>query len=101
MDKGRGETDMARTAIVTGGTRGIGEAICLALKAEGVNVAANYGGDDAKAKAFTERTGIPAFKWNVADHQACLDGVAAVEAALGPVDIVVNNAGITRDGTLM
>jgi acetoacetyl-CoA reductase len=92
---------MARVAIVTGGTRGIGEAICLALKAQGISVAANYGGDDAKAKAFTERTGIPAFKWNVADHQECLDGVAAVEAALGPVDIVVNNAGITRDGTLM
>ena len=92
---------MARVAIVTGGTRGIGEAICLALKEQGVTVAANYGGDDAKAKAFTERTGIAAFKWNVADHQACLDGVAAVEAALGPVDIVVNNAGITRDGTLM
>ena len=92
---------MARVAIVTGGTRGIGEAICLALKAEGVSVAANYGGDDAKAKAFTDRTGIPAFKWNVADHQECLDGVAAVEAALGPVDIVVNNAGITRDGTLL
>jgi acetoacetyl-CoA reductase len=92
---------MARVAIVTGGTRGIGEAICLALKAQGISVAANYGGDDAKAKAFTDRTGIPAFKWNVADHQECLDGVAAVEAALGPVDIVVNNAGITRDGTLL
>jgi acetoacetyl-CoA reductase len=92
---------MARVAIVTGGTRGIGEAICLALKEMGVSVAANYGGDDAKAREFTERTGIPSFKWNVADHQECLDGVAAVEAALGPVDIIVNNAGITRDGTLM
>jgi acetoacetyl-CoA reductase len=92
---------MARVAIVTGGTRGIGEAICLMLKSQGISVAANYGGDDAKAREFTERTGIPAFKWNVADHQECLDGVAAVEAALGPVDIVVNNAGITRDGTLM
>jgi acetoacetyl-CoA reductase len=92
---------MARVAIVTGGTRGIGEAICLALHEHGVTVAANYGGDDAKAKTFTDRTGIPAFKWNVADHQECLDGVAAVEAALGPVDIVVNNAGITRDGTLL
>ena len=92
---------MARVAIVTGGTRGIGEAICLMLKAQGVAVAANYGGDDTKAREFTERTGIPSFKWNVADHQECLDGVAAVEVALGPVDIVVNNAGITRDGTLM
>ena len=92
---------MARVAIVTGGTRGIGEACSLALRDMGITVAANYGGDDAKAAAFTASTGIKAFKWNVADHQACLDGVAAVEAALGPVDIVVNNAGITRDGTLM
>jgi len=92
---------MARVAIVTGGTRGIGEAISLALQDMGVTVAANYGGDDAKAKAFTDRTGIAAFKWDVGDHQACLDGVAAVEAAIGPVDIVVNNAGITRDGTLL
>ncbi|MFZ4110152.1 MAG: SDR family NAD(P)-dependent oxidoreductase, partial [Polymorphobacter sp.] len=85
---------MARVAIVTGGTRGIGEAICLMLKTQGIAVAANYGGDSAKAREFTERTGIPAFKWNVAEHQECLDGVAAVEAALGAVDIVVNNAGI-------
>lgn len=92
---------MARVAIVTGGTRGIGEAISLALKDAGMTVAANYGGDDAKAKAFTERTGIAAYKWNVGDHQACLDGVKQVEADLGPVDVVVNNAGITRDGTLM
>ena len=97
----RGDVDMARVAIVTGGTRGIGEAICLKLKTQGIAVAANYGGDGAKAREFTERTGIPAFKWNVAEHQECLDGVAAVEAALGAVDIVVNNAGITRDGTLM
>ena len=92
---------MARVAIVTGGTRGIGAAVCHALTEMGVTVAANYGGDDSKAQAFTAETGIKAFKWNVADHQACLDGVAAVEAALGPIDIVVNNAGITRDGTLM
>jgi acetoacetyl-CoA reductase len=92
---------MTRVAIVTGGTRGIGEAISLALKDAGISVAANYGGDDAKAAAFTERTGIPAFKWNVGDHQACLDGCKAVAEAVGPIDIVVNNAGITRDGTLM
>lgn len=92
---------MARVAIVTGGTRGIGEAISLMLRDEGVTVAANYAGNDAKAAAFTERTGIKAYKWDVGDHQACLDGVARVEAELGPVDIVVNNAGITRDGTLM
>ncbi|WP_310496003.1 acetoacetyl-CoA reductase [Sandarakinorhabdus sp.] len=92
---------MARVAIVTGGTRGIGEAISLALTDLGITVAANYGGSDENARAFTERTGIKSYKWNVADHQACLDGVAQVEAELGPVDIVVNNAGITRDGTLM
>ena len=92
---------MARVAIVTGGTRGIGEAISLALQAEGMTVAANYGGDDAKAAEFTARTGIKAYKWNVADHQACLDGVKQVEADLGPVDVLVNNAGITRDGTLL
>ncbi len=92
---------MARIAIVTGGTRGIGEAISLALKAAGATVVANYGGDDKKAAEFTERTGIASVKWNVADHQACLDAVAAIEADHGSVDIVVNNAGITRDGTLL
>jgi len=91
---------MARIAIVTGGSRGIGEAISLALKAQGVTVVANYGGNDEKAKAFTERTGIKAYKWDVGDHQACLDGCARVTEEVGPVDIVVNNAGITRDGTL-
>jgi acetoacetyl-CoA reductase len=91
---------MARVAIVTGGTRGIGEAISVALKDEGVTVAANYAGNDEKARAFTERTGIKAYKWDVADLDACLAGVAAVEADLGPVEIVVNNAGITRDGTM-
>ncbi|HEX8445147.1 MAG TPA: acetoacetyl-CoA reductase [Sphingomonas sp.] len=92
---------MARVAIVTGGTRGIGEAISLALKDAGMTVAANYAGNAERARAFTERTGIQTFQWDVSDHQACIDGVAAVTEALGPVDVVVNNAGITRDGTLM
>ncbi|KFG90671.1 Acetoacetyl-CoA reductase [Sphingobium herbicidovorans NBRC 16415] len=91
---------MNRVAIVTGGTRGIGEAISVALKELGCKVAANYGGNDEKARAFTDRTGIPAFRWDVGDHQACLDGCASVADQLGPVDIVVNNAGITRDGVL-
>ena len=92
---------MARVAIVTGGTRGIGEAISLALQEAGVTVAATYAGNDERARAFTERTGIKAYKWDVADHQACLDGCARVAEELGPIDIVVNNAGITRDGTIL
>ncbi len=92
---------MARVAIVTGGTRGIGEAISLALKEAGITVAANYAGNDERAKAFSDRTGIAAYKWDVADYDACQEGVAKVAAELGPVDIVVNNAGITRDGTLL
>ena len=92
---------MARVAIVTGGTRGIGEAISLALRDAGYTVAANYGGDDAKAAEFSKRTGIASYKWNVADFDACAAGVAKVEADLGPVDVLVNNAGITRDGVLM
>jgi acetoacetyl-CoA reductase len=91
---------MPRVAIVTGGTRGIGEAISLALKEEGLTVAANYAGNDERARAFTERTGIRAYKWDVADYDACVAGVAAIEAELGPVDVLVNNAGITRDGTM-
>jgi acetoacetyl-CoA reductase len=91
---------MARVAIVTGGTRGIGEAISLALKAQGRTVVANYAGNDARAKAFSDANGIPVYKWDVGDHQACLDGCAQVTEEVGPVDIVVNNAGITRDGTL-
>ena len=89
---------MARVAIVTGGTRGIGEAISLALKEMGLTVAATYAGNDARAKEFTERTGIAAYKWDVADYDACQAGCAQVAADLGDVDIVVNNAGITRDG---
>ncbi|WP_084582776.1 acetoacetyl-CoA reductase [Sphingomonas azotifigens] len=92
---------MARVAVVTGGTRGIGEAISLALKEAGITVAANYAGNDEKAAAFTERTGIKAYKWDVGDFDACAAGVQQVEAELGPVDIVVNNAGITRDGTIL
>lgn len=91
---------MSRVAIVTGGTRGIGEAISVMLKDKGYKVAANYGGNDEKAREFTDRTGIPAYKWDVSDFDACEAGVAQVEKDLGPVDIVVNNAGITRDGTL-
>ena len=91
---------MARIAIVTGGTRGIGEAISLRLQKDGVTVVANYAGNDEKARAFTERTGIAAYRWDVGDHQACLDGCARVAEEVGPVDIIVNNAGITRDGTL-
>jgi acetoacetyl-CoA reductase len=92
---------MARVAIVTGGTRGIGEAISIALKNAGMKVAANYAGNEASAKAFTERTGIPAYKWNVADFDACQEGCAKVAAEIGPVDVLVNNAGITRDGTIL
>ena len=92
---------MARVAIVTGGTRGIVEAISLALNDMGMTVAANYAGNDERAREFSERTGIKAFKWDVGDHDACLEGVKKVEAELGPVDVVVNNAGITRDGTIL
>jgi acetoacetyl-CoA reductase len=91
---------MARVAIVTGGTRGIGEAISVALRDAGMTVAANYAGNEERAKAFSERTGIQAFRWDVSDHEACVAGVADVEAALGPVDVLVNNAGITRDTTM-
>jgi acetoacetyl-CoA reductase len=91
---------MARVAIVTGGTRGIGEAISIALNKMGMTVAANYAGNDERAREFSERTGIRAFKWNVADFAACQQGVGQVEAELGPVDVLVNNAGITRDATM-
>jgi acetoacetyl-CoA reductase len=91
---------MSRVALVTGGTRGIGRAIAVALREQGRKVAANYAGDDAKAQAFTQETGIPAYRWNVADHEACQEGCARVAEALGPIEVLVNNAGITRDATL-
>ncbi|SDM62795.1 acetoacetyl-CoA reductase [Maricaulis salignorans] len=90
---------MTRTALVTGGTRGIGAAICLELKAAGYTVVANYAGNEEAAKSFTAETGISAVKWDVGDYQSCVDGIAAAEAKAGaPFDILVNNAGITRDG---
>lgn len=91
---------MSRVALVTGGTRGIGAAISTALKDAGYNVAANYGGNDEAAAAFSKDTGIAVYKWNVADFDACQKGIAQVEADLGRVEILVNNAGITRDATL-
>jgi acetoacetyl-CoA reductase len=92
---------MARIAVVTGGSRGIGEAISVMLRDEGIRVAANYAGNDERAQEFTKRTGIPSFKWDVSNPEAVTAGIAQVEAELGPIDIVVNNAGITRDGTLL
>lgn len=91
---------MSRVALVTGGTRGIGKAISIALKDAGYAVAANYGGNDEAAAAFKAETGIEVFKWNVGDYEACAAGIADVEKAIGPVDVVVNNAGITRDAML-
>ena len=92
---------MARVAIVTGGTRGIGRAICEALKADGLTVVANYGGNEEKARAFSQETGIPAYKWDVGDHGAAVAGCQQVADEVGPIDVLVNNAGITRDGTLL
>ena len=89
---------MARVALVTGGSRGIGASISKALKEAGYSVAANYAGNDEAAAAFKSETGIPVYKWSVADYDACAEGIAKVEADLGPVDVLVNNAGITRDG---
>ena len=88
---------MARTALVTGGSRGIGEAISKALKAEGYSVAATYAGNDEAAAAFKEATGIATYKWNVADYDSSKAGIEKVEAEIGPIDVVVANAGITRD----
>ncbi|MFT6772726.1 MAG: acetoacetyl-CoA reductase [Paracoccaceae bacterium] len=88
---------MARVALVTGGTRGIGAAISKALQAAGHTVAATYAGNDEAAAAFTAETGIKTYKWSVVDYDECVAGIASVEADLGPVEILVNNAGITRD----
>jgi acetoacetyl-CoA reductase len=88
---------MARVALVTGGSRGIGAAISKALKDAGYKVAANYAGNDEAAASFKSETGIPVYKWSVADYDACVAGIAKVEADLGPVEVLVNNAGITRD----
>ena len=88
---------MSRVAIVTGGSRGIGAAISTALKDAGYSVAATYAGNDEKAAAFTAETGIKTYKWDVADYDACAAGIAQIEADLGPVEVLVNNAGITRD----
>ena len=92
---------MSRVAIVTGGTRGIGRAISEALTGDGFTVVANYAGNEEKARAFTGETGVAAYKWDVGDHQACLDGCARVASEVGPIDVLVNNAGITRDATLL
>jgi acetoacetyl-CoA reductase len=89
---------MARVALVTGGSRGIGAAISKALKGAGYGVAASYAGNDEAADKFKGETGIPVFKWDVGDFDACAAGVKKVEAEIGPVDVLVNNAGITRDG---
>ena len=91
---------MTRVAVVTGGTRGIGEAISVALAGAGYKVAAAYHGNDERARAFADKTKIRTFKFDVADFAACQSGVKAIEAALGPVEVLVNNAGITRDTTV-
>ncbi len=91
---------MSRVAVVTGGTRGIGAATAIDLKERGDKVAAVYGSNEERAKAFTEETGISSYKWNVSDFNACISGIDQVEADLGRVDILINNAGITRDGTV-
>jgi acetoacetyl-CoA reductase len=91
---------MARVAVVTGGTRGIGRAISAALKNAGYNVAATYGGNDQAAQQFNREAGIPVFKFDVADFNACAEGVKKIEAELGPIEVLVNNAGITRDTTM-
>ena len=92
---------MARVALVTGGTRGIGRAISIELQRQGRQVVANYAGNEESARSFTEQTGIPARRWDVGDYDACQAAVAAIDAEIGPVEVLVNNAGITRDGTIV
>src|ERR1700730_7267784 len=89
--------DMSRVAVVSGGTRGIGAAISKALKEAGYKVAANYAGNDEVAAKFKAETGIPVFKWDVSDYKACAEGLAKIAHEVGPIDILINNAGITRD----
>src|SRR5712671_7525449 len=96
-DKDSGRKVMARVAVVTGGTRGIGEAISKALKAAGYKVAANYGGNDEAAQKFKAATGINVYKWDVSSYDSCAAGLKQVEADLGPIEVLVNNAGIARD----
>src|SRR3546814_150901 len=91
---------MARVALVTGGTRGIGAAVSTAMKSAGYAVAATYGGNDGAAQKFRDDHGIAVYRWDVGDFDACKQGIGQVEADLGPIDVLVNNAGITRDGTL-
>lgn len=91
---------MSRIALVTGGTRGIGKSIALHLKEKGYKVVANYAGDDTAAQDFTKETGIPAYRWDVSDYQSCEEAVAKITAEVGAIEILVNNAGITRDGAM-
>ncbi|RIV83669.1 acetoacetyl-CoA reductase [Aurantiacibacter zhengii] len=92
---------MGHLAVVTGGTRGIGRAICEALKDDGFTVVASYAGNEEKARVFTDETGIPAYRFDVSDHEATLAACDGIAEEVGPIDVVVNNAGITRDGTLL
>ncbi len=91
---------MSRVALVTGGTRGIGASICERLVASGYRVVAGYAGNEEVAREFSERTGVPVFRFDVADFESCRAAIARIEAEVGPIEILVNNAGITRDGTL-
>ena len=101
MKKAKGEETMGRVAIVTGGTRGIGEAVSVALRDAGYRVVASYVGNVERARSFAERTGIAIFQWDVADHEACEASAGAIAASHGPVDVLINNAGITRDSSVL